>query len=748
LADPQLGGAVKVAATCWPSVPEVTLTHLYSANTGLLLRDYYPASPGGGALPAETVTHGYETGFDLPQGLGSTLAAYGQKVTYDAFFQVTQEEIGNVTSNAYITSTYDPHTGALTDAQTENTVASATPTPFDDTSYTYDAAGNITSEADARTNGTGGTAISETQCYNYDTLDRLTQAWTATDNCAANPSTNNGATVGDAIAGSSYWTTWAYSPLGDRTSQTSHSLAGGQNTVTSYAYGSSQPDTLTSTSTTGASGSSTASYIYDADGNTLSRDLPSGQQALTWTDDGKLASDTSTAGTTSYVYDADGNLLLQKDPGQTTLYLFGGTEQLVLNTATSAITGTRFLALPGGGEVVRTGTGTAYSFELTDQHGTGVLTLNSSCQDPAWRQYDPYGNPRGTPPPAWPDANGFLGKPADPTTGLTILGARFYDPATGRFLSVDPILDTTSPQQLAGYSYAADDPVSSADPTGLLKCEYPGGPCVGQSPAPGSGDGKGSTGSTGSGGSGSSGDQGNGNGLGGGTASNPDPGQNLLPEVDRAAYLEFVATWTDVNPYATGPTLELDSLAIFCNDDPGDCPKGMAGTATWDRDLLAASLMAGMGAVGMIGDDVGLGGRTPDLGGREQPAAEADLAELAAEDAGSGSIAARAVRFTQDSIGQTFKGGKGSVLQLGQDLANGDVSAEDLPPIRLFEQDGKTYSLDNRRLFAGQMANADLPYTAATQAELDAELPWKFTTNNEGTGIMVRGVGYYSWFGQ
>jgi hypothetical protein len=130
-------------------VPEVTLTHLYSANTGLLLRDYYPASPGGGALPAETVTHGYETGFDLPQGLGSTLAAYGQKVTYDAFFQVTQEEIGNVTSNAYITSTYDPHTGALTDAQTENTVASATPTPFDDTSYTYDAAGNITSEADA-----------------------------------------------------------------------------------------------------------------------------------------------------------------------------------------------------------------------------------------------------------------------------------------------------------------------------------------------------------------------------------------------------------------------------------------------------------------------------------------------------------------------------------------------------------------------------------------------------------------------
>ena len=48
-----------------------TLSHTYSATTGLLLRDSYPASPGGGALPAETVTHGYQTGFDLPAGMGA-----------------------------------------------------------------------------------------------------------------------------------------------------------------------------------------------------------------------------------------------------------------------------------------------------------------------------------------------------------------------------------------------------------------------------------------------------------------------------------------------------------------------------------------------------------------------------------------------------------------------------------------------------------------------------------------------------
>jgi hypothetical protein len=58
------------------------------------------------------------------------------------------------------------------------------------------------------------------------------------------------------------------------------------------------------------------------------------------------------------------------------------------------------------------------------------------------------------------------------------------------------------------------------------------------------------------------------------------------------------------------------------------------------------------------------------------------------------------------------------------------------------------YSLDKMRFLAGQMANADLPYTMAFQPDPDAELSWKFTTNNEGTGIMVRGVGYFSWFGQ
>jgi RHS repeat-associated protein len=404
------------------------LTHLYSSTTGLLLRDTYPASPGGGALPAETVTHGYETGFDLPDGLGSTLAAYGQQVIYTAFSQVAEEVIGTTTNNASVINSYDENTGALKSTQVENSAVSST--PFDTT--------------------------------------------------------------------------------GDRTTQTEHSVTGGTDTVTSYSYGNtSQPDTLTGTSTSGSSGTSTASYSYDLDGNTLTRDLASGNQKLTWTDDGNLATDTTSAGTTSYVYDPDGNVLLEKDPGQTTLFLFGGAEQLVLSTSTGAITGTRFLALPGGGEVVRTGAGTAYDFELTDQHGTSLLTLDHTAANPVWRQFTPYGAPRGTAPASWPDSNAFLGKPTDASTGLDLIGDRQYDPDTGRFLSVDPVLDTTDTQTLGGYTYAADNPVTQADPTGLL---LPGGAQCGVIPSE----------PCQSGGTGGHGNGGSGNGSG--SPGTPSPG--------------------------------------------------------------------------------------------------------------------------------------------------------------------------------------------------------------------------------
>ena len=62
----------------------------------------------------------------------------------------------------------------------------------------------------------------------------------------------------------------------------------------------------------------------------------------------------------------------------------------------------------------------------------------------------------------------------------------------------------------------------------------------------------------------------------------------------------------------------------------------------------------------------------------------------------------------------------------------------------MFEENGNLYSLDNRRLFVGQMRDASIPARYATPDEYNAMLS-HLTSTNDGTGITVRDVGDYSW---
>jgi hypothetical protein len=51
--------------------------------------------------------------------------------------------------------------------------------------------------------------------------------------------------------------------------------------------------------------------------------------------------------------------------------------------------------------------------------------------------------------------------------GLYYLRARYYNPATGRFLSRDPLVGQSwDPKSLHKYLYAGGDPVNAEDPTG------------------------------------------------------------------------------------------------------------------------------------------------------------------------------------------------------------------------------------------------------------------------------------------
>jgi RHS repeat-associated protein len=90
---------------------------------------------------------------------------------------------------------------------------------------------------------------------------------------------------------------------------------------------------------------------------------------------------------------------------------------------------------------------------------------NSSQTETASRQYDAFGNTvssSGT----WQGPFGYAGSfgyQEDPN-GLKLLGHRYYDSATGRFITSDPIGAGSN-----WYAYAGNDPVSGTDPAGLLR---------------------------------------------------------------------------------------------------------------------------------------------------------------------------------------------------------------------------------------------------------------------------------------
>ncbi|MER8188343.1 RHS repeat-associated core domain-containing protein [Kitasatospora sp. NPDC094015] len=448
----------------------------YTENVGLLASTSYGTD---GGLPAETVGYGYNLEGGLVS-MGSPSRPYVATVNYSPLGEVLQTTLGTPSKQLRTAQTYDAATGRP--ATNRVTLQTNTANPISATTFGYDQAGNVTAVTDVQSSG-GTDRTTDTQCFGYDAQRRLTTAWTDTKGLttatAGQLARCTTARPGPATVGgpAPYWLDWQFDQLGDRTRQVGHDVTGNaaKDVGQALAYPGSgtapakRPNAVSTVTTTGPAGTTVLTPGYDDAGNTRTRTTTgarTGSQAIDYNEEGRTAAVTTDGKKTGYLYDADGGLLLQRAPAGTTLYLFSGNEQLNLDAIGKTVTALRYYRAPDGTVTIRS-SGGAISYQPTTPQGTAQLQVDGATLGITRRAFDPYGNPRGAVPGAWADNHGFLGKPADTVTGLTLLGARHYDPVTGRFLSVDPVLESGDPNQLGGYGYAAGNPASGSDPTGL-----------------------------------------------------------------------------------------------------------------------------------------------------------------------------------------------------------------------------------------------------------------------------------------
>ncbi|WP_165484669.1 polymorphic toxin-type HINT domain-containing protein [Streptomyces kasugaensis] len=449
-----------------PSITEVTIpaeegglagTYKWSTayyQTGLLK---WVRQPAVGGLPQEDVSPGYTANSGLPRTLTAGSDPLVSDTKFDHYGRVQIAEYGEFAKHLNSSYTYDDHTGELVRSFNDRDTA---PQRIDDTRYTYDPAGNTT--AIATSYGQDAARVSDNQCFTTDALRRITEAWTSTtDACPAAPSAT---TVGGPDA---YWTSYTYDAAGNRKIETQHKTASGPagDVTRTYAPPAVGKHNLPAITRTGPTGTAEESYQYDPTGNTTLRALGTGDaQKLSWDAEGHLDSTAQGPATTKYTYDADGNRLLRKDSSGTTLYLPEGNELHLPKTGIAV--GTRYYN--SGDKPVAVRTGGNLTYLLADPHNTVTTQIDAANQAITRRKTTIFGAPRGPEPTAWTGDKGFVGGTDDADTGLSHLGAREYDPATARFISVDPLMDLTDPQQVHGYTYANNNPLAFTDPDGLM----------------------------------------------------------------------------------------------------------------------------------------------------------------------------------------------------------------------------------------------------------------------------------------
>lgn len=283
------------------------------------------------------------------------------------------------------------------------------------------------------------------QAYGYDTARRLT-------------------TVRDTVGGQCSTRVHGYNTASDRTSITFYNPGAGGACQTSTVAG-----TRTWTYDT-ASRTTTAGYGYDALGRATTvpavdtQSPGAGNLTATYLATDLVASLTQNGGTNTFTTDVDGARFASWNDGvRTHVNHYSDTTDNPSWTDEGDGTATR--AVLGIGGLAATNGSTGLTWRLADLTGDIAATVTGAGAGiDATTEATEYGalrNPTqvGAIRYAW---HGGAQRAADQPAGIILMGVRLYNPVTGRFLSVDPMPDSSANR----YDYCAGNPAGCSDVTG------------------------------------------------------------------------------------------------------------------------------------------------------------------------------------------------------------------------------------------------------------------------------------------
>lgn len=109
----------------------------------------------------------------------------------------------------------------------------------------------------------------------------------------------------------------------------------------------------------------------------------------------------------------------------------------------------------------------------TPNRRSGRMLTDASGKATATFSYGAYGKETGSTG-TQTTPLGYAGQYTNTQSGLQYLRARVYDPATGQFLTRDPLEDSAR----SPYLYAAGNPLTYTDPSGLMRIRLGQAACL------------------------------------------------------------------------------------------------------------------------------------------------------------------------------------------------------------------------------------------------------------------------------